>query len=78
MQYLFAGQCYGAVSADKRRIALSLDSTPHHTPHKQLYSYSVTTLVALVCFINLVIFGAVFTVLQVCSYLLLFGVLSIT
>ncbi|KAG0729568.1 Furin-like protease 2 [Chionoecetes opilio] len=58
------GQCYGAVSADKRRIALSLDSAPHTAPHKQLYFYSVTTLIAAICFVNLVIFGAVFTVLQ--------------
>ncbi|XP_063859924.1 furin-like protease 2 isoform X1 [Scylla paramamosain] len=58
------GQCYGAVSADKRRIALSLHSTPQQSPHKQLYFYSVTTLIAAICFVNLVIFGAVFTVLQ--------------
>ncbi|MPC31243.1 Furin-like protease 2 [Portunus trituberculatus] len=58
------GQCYGAVSADKRRIALSLHSTPQQSPHKQLYFYSVTTLIAVICFVNLVIFGAVFTVLQ--------------
>ncbi|KAG7160333.1 Furin-like protease 2-like [Homarus americanus] len=59
-----AGQCHGAVSADKRRIALSLDSGSHHTPHRGSYFSSVTSLVAVICFVNIVIFGAVFTVLQ--------------
>ncbi|XP_069939490.1 furin-like protease 2 isoform X1 [Cherax quadricarinatus] len=58
------GQCYGAVSADKRRIALSLDSGSHHAPHQDSYFSSVTSLVAVICLVNVVIFGAVFTVLQ--------------
>ncbi|XP_071529775.1 furin-like protease 2 isoform X2 [Panulirus ornatus] len=58
------GQCYGAASADKRRIAPSLESGSHHTSHEETYFSSVTSLVAVICFVNLVIFGAVFTVLQ--------------
>ncbi|XP_042893586.1 furin-like protease 2, partial [Penaeus japonicus] len=58
------GQCYGAVSADKRRIALSLKTGLHQTPPVETYFSSVTYLVVVICSVNLLIFGAVFTVLQ--------------
>lgn len=60
-----AAKCYGAVSADKRRIALSLKTALNQTPPVEAYFSSVTNLVVVICSVNLLIFGAVFTVLQV-------------
>ncbi|CAL4095234.1 unnamed protein product, partial [Meganyctiphanes norvegica] len=57
------GLCYGASSGDKRRIALSL---PQRNPsiQKQSYFSSISSLIAIICFVNLVIFGAGFIILQ--------------
>ncbi|KAK7021140.1 serine-type endopeptidase activity protein, partial [Halocaridina rubra] len=58
-------QCYGAVSADKRRIALSLNSESSQTPYRGSYLFtSVTSLIAVICLVNVLLFGAVFAVLQ--------------
>ncbi|KAK3853126.1 hypothetical protein Pcinc_022851 [Petrolisthes cinctipes] len=58
------GQCYGSVSADKRRIALSLNAPDNRALQSQPYFYSVTSLIAVICLVNLILFGAVFSVLQ--------------
>ncbi|XP_064106409.1 furin-like protease 2 isoform X1 [Macrobrachium nipponense] len=60
-------QCFGAVSADKRRIALSLNSDSSQTPYRQPDFLSATSLIVIICLVNVLMFGAVFTVLQVRS-----------
>ncbi|XP_076044014.1 furin-like protease 2 [Oratosquilla oratoria] len=57
------GQCYGAVTADKRRIALSL-SSGSPGGHVGSSFFSMTSLLVIICMVNLVVFGAVFIILQ--------------
>lgn len=68
----FVGECQNSSPADKRRTAAShadfLETVPKHSVNSQIQSSqfsTVTTLAILGCVIVVILFGVIFTALQV-------------